>query len=200
MPRSADPQRPRELRITDPHDLRALAHPARQRVLSELYAGEVLTASEAAQLCGLSASAMSYHLRALHRVGLVEPVPSTDGRERPWRKAAETFDVDHAAYASAGTAAGQQQLTLWSEEITSGLATLAQRLSAGSDSGFATSGRVWLTPEEEQELGRDILALWKRYQGRTRAHHPPGSARRVLYMLSIPEADAPAGQDSDAEA
>jgi len=39
-----------ELRITDPRALRALAHPARQRVITELFSGEVLTATEAGRL------------------------------------------------------------------------------------------------------------------------------------------------------
>lgn len=187
MSQDQHPDRPQEVRITDPQDLRALAHPVRQRVLAELYAGEVLTASEAARLCGSSASAMSYHLRALHRVGLVEPVLSEDGRERPWRKAADTFDIDKSAYAAAGPVAGQEQLSVWSEEITSGLESLARTLSTGNAGGLVTSGRLWLSDAEEQELGREVLALWKRYQGRTRSDHPAGASLRVLYMLSVPE-------------
>lgn len=177
----------REVRITDPKELRALAHPVRQRVLAELYAGEVLTASEAASLCGASPSAMSYHLRALHRVGLVEPVPSDDGRERPWRRAADTFDIDRSAYAAAGPRAGQEQLSLWAHEISSAIDTLAGNLSEGNAGGMITSGRLWLTGEEEQEMGRAVLELWKRYGGRTRGDHPVGASLCVLYMLSVPE-------------
>ena len=67
--------------IEDPQALRALAHPARQRVLEELYVGEVLTATQAAQLCGLTPSAMSYHLRALEKWGVVtRDEPTGDGR------------------------------------------------------------------------------------------------------------------------
>lgn len=156
-------------------------------MLAELYAGEVLTASQAAVLCGASPSAMSYHLRALHRVGLIEPVPSDDGRERPWRKAADSFDTDRSAYAAAGPGAAQEQLGLWAEEITRAIDGLAQRLTQGHTDGVITSGRLWLTDEEEQELGREMLALWKRYADRTEHEHPAGASRRALYTLIVPE-------------
>jgi len=55
------------LTLTDPRAIRAIAHEARQLVIDELYSGSVITATEAAQICGLSPSAMSYHLRALEK-------------------------------------------------------------------------------------------------------------------------------------
>lgn len=73
------------LTLTDPRAIRALAHPARLAVVDRLFAGEVLTATECARGVGLSASAMSYHLRALEKWGVVERAPATDARERPWR-------------------------------------------------------------------------------------------------------------------
>lgn len=65
--------------------MRAVSHPARWRVLEELWAGRVLTATEAAELAGLTPSAMSYHLQQLARLGLVERDESVDGREHPWK-------------------------------------------------------------------------------------------------------------------
>lgn len=74
------------LTLTDPRAIRAIAHEARQQVIDELYSGSVLTATEAARICGLSPSAMSYHLRALEKWGIVvRDDTSSDGRERPWR-------------------------------------------------------------------------------------------------------------------
>ena len=51
--------------LTDPRAIKALAHPARLAVIDELFAGRQLTATECAEIAGLSPSAMSYHLRAL---------------------------------------------------------------------------------------------------------------------------------------
>src|SRR6187551_1519516 len=84
-----------EVRLTDPGALRALAHPARLTVVDELYQGGERTASELAALTGLTPSAMSYHLRALERWGVVERAPARgDKRERPWRAPARALVVD----------------------------------------------------------------------------------------------------------
>jgi DNA-binding transcriptional ArsR family regulator len=73
--------------ITDPRALRALAHPARLAILERLILDGPATATECAEVAGLSPSACSYHLRALARHGFVEedPAGGTDGRHRPWR-------------------------------------------------------------------------------------------------------------------
>ncbi|GAA3757718.1 helix-turn-helix domain-containing protein [Microbacterium kribbense] len=71
--------------IDDLAQMRALVHPARWTVLMALYDGEPLTATQAGALTGLTPSAMSYHLKQLAKMGLIERAPkSDDGRERPW--------------------------------------------------------------------------------------------------------------------
>ena len=74
------------LEVSDPQIMRALAHPARLSIMDHFLSGRTGTATELAELCGLSPSATSYHLRALARYGLVEEAPSRgDGRERVWQ-------------------------------------------------------------------------------------------------------------------
>src|SRR3954451_17616044 len=83
------------VKISDPKRIRALAHPARLAVIEELYSGRELTATECADIAGLSPSAMSYHLRSLAKAGIVEPADGgTDGRERPWRAAGAYLQVE----------------------------------------------------------------------------------------------------------
>jgi DNA-binding transcriptional ArsR family regulator len=94
--------------ISDPRLLRALAHPARITVLHHLFAGEILTATEFAQIAGLTPSAMSYHLRALEKWGLVERVsPAGDGRERPWRSVGRSIRLSPSQSPAVLTARGQ---------------------------------------------------------------------------------------------
>lgn len=84
------------LQIRDPRALRALAHPARLAILDALAGGRTGTATQFAEVVGLSPSATSYHLRALKKFGLVEEAPSRgDGRERVWQQRAGglTFDA-----------------------------------------------------------------------------------------------------------
>lgn len=71
--------------LSDLEQMRAVSHPARWRVLEELWSGRVLTATDAAELVGMTPSAMSYHLQQLARHGLIERDEAADGREHPWR-------------------------------------------------------------------------------------------------------------------
>lgn len=83
----------RQITLEDPRSIRALTHPARIAVIDELYGGRIATSTELAELTGLTPSAMSYHLRAMEKLGLVERDRSTDGRERPWRAAGEGISL-----------------------------------------------------------------------------------------------------------
>src|SRR6187401_1254603 len=68
--------------------LRALAHPLRQRLLGTLRLDGPATATELAVRLGTNSGATSYHLRQLADVGLVEDDPErSTGRDRAWRAA-----------------------------------------------------------------------------------------------------------------
>jgi DNA-binding transcriptional ArsR family regulator len=74
--------------LTDPTAMRALAHPARLAILNRLVEGPG-TATEVAEVVGVTPSAASYHLRMLAKYGFVEDAPARgDGRERLWRSSA----------------------------------------------------------------------------------------------------------------
>ena len=62
--------------------LRAISHPVKWRVLQALWSGRTLTATQAADIAGITPSAMSYHLRHLAKLGMIERLESDDGRER----------------------------------------------------------------------------------------------------------------------
>jgi DNA-binding transcriptional ArsR family regulator len=87
------PMRETRRRIREPSTLRALAHPVRLQVINYLMSSGPATASVCARAVGDTPSNCSYHLRTLAREGLVEEVPSTDGRERPWRALVTGFDT-----------------------------------------------------------------------------------------------------------
>src|SRR3954451_81776 len=91
-----------DVRLEAPGAIRALAHPARLTIIDELYQGVERTSSELAELTGLTPSAMSYHLRALERWGIVQRAkPRGDARERPWRAAGRGLTVSGAGAATA---------------------------------------------------------------------------------------------------
>jgi len=82
-------------KLTDPRMMRALAHPARIAIWEYLGLRGPATATECAEVAGLSPSACSYHLRALARYGFVEEdlASAVDGRQRPWRARIIVFEM-----------------------------------------------------------------------------------------------------------
>jgi DNA-binding transcriptional ArsR family regulator len=77
------------VRPMDAAQLRALAHPLRLQLLEVLHAEGPATASQLARRLGESSGATSYHLRALHRVGMVEEAEQRNARERYWQRTEE---------------------------------------------------------------------------------------------------------------
>lgn len=73
--------------VHDPKVLRAIAHPMRNRILTELSASGSLRAADLARELDIPANQASFHLRQLARYGLVEDDPSAarDRRDRVWR-------------------------------------------------------------------------------------------------------------------
>ena len=189
-----------ELRITDPRALRALAHPARQRVITELFSGEVLTATEAARLCDLTPSAMSYHLRALEKWGIVERDQSSDGRERPWRATADGITITPEAHRGAGSATSRLSIHTWFSDLESDLDRLAGAVGDGEDHGMTSRGRVWLTDAEEREMRDRLIDVVREYRGRrTRREHPEGARAWNVYALVLPAAPLPDGEGAVSE-
>src|SRR3984885_2801086 len=91
-------------RFEDPRSIRALAHPARLAIIDALATGEELTATQCAELTGLSPSATAYHLKLLERYGLAETAPPRpDRRERPWRATGRRAQADPDTPTPAGT-------------------------------------------------------------------------------------------------
>ncbi|GAA1247303.1 winged helix-turn-helix domain-containing protein [Oryzihumus leptocrescens] len=164
--------------LTDPKAIRALAHPARQRVIDELYGGAVLTATEAARLCGLTASAMSYHLRALEKWGIVvRDEGGEDARERPWRAAARDLRIEHAAHGRSTPTAAKAFVSTFMAPLVEELEAWAASDRRGQDDGTAmVRGRMWLTTAEARALVDQISALLEPYEERTPEDHPEGAA------------------------
>src|SRR6478736_9443743 len=77
--------------VHDPKMLRAIAHPVRNRILTELTATGPMRAADLARELDLPANQASFHLRQLAKYGLVEEDPDAarDKRDRVWRPTSE---------------------------------------------------------------------------------------------------------------
>jgi DNA-binding transcriptional ArsR family regulator len=181
-------------RITDPQVMRALAHPARLAILTEMHGGRAGTATEFADVCGLSPSATSYHLRALAKAGLVTEAPGRgDGRERLWRAAEATTGLQ----VGAGPAAGTESLRAEQEFVLVFLAAqdakardwLARWQDEGQewyDAASFSGSVIHATPDELLKLRDELLEMLRPY-GRTARPEPPPGARTVdVVFRTIP--------------
>lgn len=179
------------VKITDPRAMRALAHPARLAIMEHLALEGPATATECAEIAGLSPSACSYHLRALARYGFVEEdrASAADGRHRPWRALAVSYDVasvpDHprAARPAARLLLGAARAR--SDQIR---ADYEEREAAFPREWRAAGG--WMqdvlhvTPAELEQLRREVAELSGRYRRLDPAGRP-SDARRVLVVLDL---------------
>lgn len=178
---------PDVVRISDPHAIRALAHPARLAIIDALYGDQELTATQCAALTGLSASATSYHLRALERFGIVRRAePTPDGRERPWRAAGTSLEVDSLA-ASVGPLTDSIQAVLDRDRsaISGFLAGRAQEGEQWRDALVISSSRVWLTPAEAEEISAQLHRLLAPYRARNAPTARPDGSRPARVSLAI---------------
>jgi DNA-binding transcriptional ArsR family regulator len=176
--------------VRDPRSIRALAHPARMAIVDALATGEELTATECAELTGLSPSATAYHLKFLERYGLAERAPArNDGREKPWRASSRRAQVELDASTPAGAAA----TAAVGLAFLDGSRALAEEfISAGSeepaewrDVTSLSNTDLWLTVEETRAATAALAAALEPYRGRALADRPDGSRRvRVMSLVS----------------
>jgi DNA-binding transcriptional ArsR family regulator len=173
------------LMIRDPQVMRALAHPARMLIVEHLYStGSAVSATECAEVAGLSPSATSYHLRALAKFGLVEEAPSRgDARERLWRATGPSWQVDAGRSAEPETQAAELAL------IDAFLAREAERsrdwvrrapneTAEWYEAVVLSESILLITAEELVGLNAAVHELLKPYRRRSRAD-PPAEARLV---------------------
>jgi len=175
--------------LRDAAVMRAMAHPARLAILEYLGRGNEATATECAEVCGLSPSATSYHLRALARFGLIEEAPSRgDGRERVWRSATGgIFIGDDVARAPENLPAAVALMDVWfTRELRRArewmLRADGTEPKEWTDGAAFTGSALVMTAAELAEVTSAVLALLEPY-GRHHRKNPPADARRVTSVF-----------------
>jgi DNA-binding transcriptional ArsR family regulator len=186
---SGGPERRR--RVSDPRALRALAHPLRLALLDRLMSFGEQTAAQCAEAVGSTASNCSYHLRALARVGLVEPGSSDDRRERPWRATSTGLEFGPSdparSPAAAGAALAVEELSLAREEEVTRHALRRHRdqspewRSAEAYSRYA----LLITAAELSDLVAQIDGLIRPFIAMTRADVPEDADAASLRLMAF---------------
>jgi DNA-binding transcriptional ArsR family regulator len=154
--------------VHDPRVLRAIAHPARNRILTELSASGPLRAADIARSLDMPANQASFHLRQLAKYGLVEEAPDAarDRRDRVWRMVNErgvTVDLREMEEAPGGKAAVsvfRRASVVWAHGVVErAFDTIREEGVFRSVSDHALK----LTKDEAAELAReldDVIAGW----------------------------------------
>jgi DNA-binding transcriptional ArsR family regulator len=170
--------------------LRGLAHPLRLQLLEVLYAEGPATASQLARRLGESSGATSYHLRALHRVGMVEEAEQRNGRERWWQRTPERIAIPnsippdasdkertelqaaHAQIESIFVEADEQALARW-------MAIRYELPLVWQDAQWIGNFRMWATHAEVQEFVATVVDL---AQPLRKPPENPASDRREVHL------------------
>jgi DNA-binding transcriptional ArsR family regulator len=176
-------------KISDPAVMRALAHPARLEILEHLsLAKEGATATECAEVVGLSPSATSYHLRALAKAGMIQEGPSRgDGRERVWVASHRHYAVSAEREASVDELAAESVLVeaflaRQNDKVRRALARVREENDEWFDVTTITDQTLQVTAAELKELLSKIDELFEPFQ-RLRREDPPESTRPVSLQL-----------------
>ena len=187
--------------LTEARDIKALTHPARLAVLDEFLSGRELTATECAEIAGVTPSAMSYHLRALEKVGIIERAePTGDGRERPWRAAGSELQISPASVAGATAVSAiltSNVLVRMNTELSEWIKRSAQEPAEWRDSSGVMWMRIWLTRDEVNELDTMVRTYVDARRDRAADDRPAGARRLRVGVLAFP-LDEPPGNTGGA--
>ncbi|CAN5286458.1 helix-turn-helix domain-containing protein [soil metagenome] len=168
---TADSPYPKHGPTLEVDQLRALSHPLRVRILDELSANGPLTASGLGEQLNESSGSMSYHLRQLEKVGLVqEKTDKGNGRERWWERRAGSITFPEPRDFPIGSADRLAARLLTDESIRSRDTAFREYLAQGDE----VFGDDWqrvavidtinlrLLPDQLHALVSDIdEVLWK---------------------------------------
>ncbi|MEW1860217.1 helix-turn-helix domain-containing protein [Streptomyces sp. NPDC088194] len=185
-----DPRRARFL--DDPLAIRAMAHPVRLELRALLGREGPMTAAEAARRLGISQALTSHHLRQLAKYDFVEPAPSKDNRERPWRLVSTSQSWRGAELTPEGDAAVSVLEQLLAERALDQLATWQRQRPAEEPNWREHTGidhtGVYLTADELADVAGRMADLLQRYVDERpiddKSTRPPGS-RHVQFTRIV---------------
>ena len=181
MGRTKDENRPDEgdrrqrevFLVSEPEALRAFAHPLRQRILLELSMLEHGRAADLARVLDQPANAISFHLRALARAGLIVEAPehARDRRDRVWKPVADSYALDRHV---PGWTAVVDPLLDWVRN------TVMEPVTDESVHRQLAASQLSLTRAEAEELAEalsSVISEWSDRSGRLSRENPADPER-----------------------
>ena len=182
----------REIELTDPAALRAIAHPIRLGLVGLLRREGPLTASEAGRRLGESSGSTSYHLRQLERFGLVEEAGERRGRQRPWRATALYTSWPSAPeseeLAEASLVLDRLVVNRYAERLALWIETRGDEPRDWVDASSFGESLLYLDVEELAALRDGLRALAEPYLDRNTSSElrPPGARPVAFVQIAFP--------------
>lgn len=172
--------------LTDPAVLRALANPARLRMLDVLQNQPGgATATACSEVVGLTASSCSWHLRQLAAAGLVRDAGrGDDGRERRWVATTPAWQVNHVGIATdpeeaAALDVAVTQALLHASDATVEAFTVTavqgHEPVAWKDASLVSNMTLRMTSEELARVTETVMNMLRPYSLRERPDPPEGT-------------------------
>ncbi|MEO3812771.1 helix-turn-helix domain-containing protein [Sphaerisporangium sp. B11E5] len=184
-----------DIEITDPHAMRALAHPVRLAILEQLQRHGPATATQLSPAVGATPSVTSWHLRHLAGFGLVRDAePGPDRRQRRWEAVARGFrfeapaDPDDEEGRSAARVLSREMFlrsgdlpSRWATEVEPTLEPEWLRRAGLADT------RVVVSADELAAIEDAIEHILAPYVTRDEAARPAGARGVRLLRYALPD-------------
>jgi DNA-binding transcriptional ArsR family regulator len=157
---------PSTLRLTEPSQMRALAHPLRLRLLGHLRTDGPATATTLAERLEVSPALASYHLRQLASHGFIEEAPelAEDRKQRWWRAAHERTSwstvefLDTPERVAAEQSLGREVANAHASRAAEWVAGAPSWPAAWVDASTMSDWILELTADELQEMRDELEA------------------------------------------
>lgn len=179
----------REMReLTSAQEMRALTHPIRLALLEVLSIEGAMTATEAGERIGESATTCSFHLRQLAKYGFVEEAGGGAGRRRPWKVVQRSMRLSGIGGVEQSIAANElRRLVMgrWLQRNEQWSAV--QHLDpVWADIPEAMEIVAYLTADETTAIQEEITALLERFRDRlTDPGRRPSGSRPIESVIMM---------------
>src|SRR5215470_1290200 len=184
----------RQLNLTDPKAIRALAHPLRWALLEALADAGTLTATQASEMLGESPANCAFHLRTLAKYGYVEEAGGGKGRERPWRRAHTELHITTEQEDPGAALAAEELGRFWLETTLDRARSMLSGRRVWPEewrhTGLLGESEyiAYMTPDEAREFEAEVQHLYRRFEDRVDhpERRPDGAMPIEMLLLNYP--------------
>jgi predicted ArsR family transcriptional regulator len=170
-----------------------IAHPVRLRILIAIAGRELSTQQIAESLPDVPTTTLYRHVQKLAQAGVLEVARETPIRGTVEKIYALASGAGALSHSDLQSTTPQDRLQLFTSFLTSLSASLRAYLEADAEDPAASqplsfAAPVYLSPAENQEFRREVMALIKRYQSPS---EDPERRRTTISLILIPDRKNP---------